>query len=207
MPSDEEYYHWKSATFGSNYDIWHDGLNTSAVQSLTGEARENAVNMLRQGVELKDSHAAQALAAMGEVDVVHQLRAQLAQSSGESKVRVARAINAIQPDESLSTELIEVLEDGSLHWGIRIDAAIGLREFGNDISERALLRVVEHDGKYLVRYHASESLLQRWRVVPLTISSHDDIFKLICAPNDGPINADEQARLSEAVVLLKKLRK
>lgn len=128
--------------------------------------------MLRTGLEIKDSRAAEVLAAMKGVSAVPELQAQLAQSSGDSQVCVARAINAISPDESLSKELVEVLEDGSLHWGVRIDAAIGLREFGDEISERALRQAVEHDGKYLVRYHASESLLQRWRVVPSTVASH-----------------------------------
>jgi hypothetical protein len=162
--------------------------------------------MLRKGVELKDSHAAEALIAMKEVNAVPELRAQLAQSSGDDKVRVARAINAVSQDDSLSKELVDVLESGSF-WGVRIEAAIGLREFGDEVSERALRKAVEHDGTYLVRYHASESLLKRWGVDPSTISKHGEIFKLIGSPSNGPINADEQACLSEAVVLLEKLRK
>ena len=207
MPTEEEYYHWKSATFGSDYDIWHDGLNTASVESLTGEAHEKAMSMLRKGVELKDSYAAEALAAVRDVDAVPDLRAQLAQSSGDDKVRLARAINAISPDESLSKNLIDVLEDGSLHWGVRISAAVGLRDFQDEMSERALLETVERDSNYLVRYNASDSLVKRWGAIPSTISAYRDILDLIGAPIDGPINADQQERLSLAVVCLESLRK
>jgi HEAT repeat protein len=84
------------------------------------------------------------------------LRAQLAQSSGDNKVRLACAI---LPDKALSKNLIDMLEDVSLHWRVRINAAVGLRDFQDEMSERALLKAVEHDGNYLVRYNASDSLV------------------------------------------------
>jgi hypothetical protein len=207
MPNEDNYRRWKGAVFGSDYMIWHDGLDVSAVQSLTGDARENALGMLHKGVELKDPDAAQALAAMGEVSAVAEMRVQLRQSSGENKVRLALAIHALSPDESLANELIEVLENASLHRSTQTSAAIGLRNFGDSASERALLDAIEHNGNFLVRYHASESLLLRWRVVPSDISQHLEIFELIGSPQTGVIAADEQARLSEAIVRLEKLRK
>ena len=207
MPTKDEYYQWIFATFGSDYDICHDGLNTASVTSLTGEAHEKALTMLYKGVELRDSRAAEALAAMNEVNALSDLRAQLAQSSGESKVRVACAINKISPDESLSKDLVDVLEDSSLFWGPRMSAAIGLCDFRDEMSERALLKAVEHDGDYLVRYHASNTLIKRWRGSSSNILGHRDIFDLISEPSHGPINKDQQERLRNAIMRLEGLRK
>jgi hypothetical protein len=206
MPNEDEYRRWKEATFGPEYMIWHEGIELSGVGSLTGDARENTLHMLRKGVEMQDPHAAQALAAIGEVSTVAEMRTQLPQSSGENKVRLARAIHALLPDESLAKELIEVLQNGSLHWGDQMNAAIGLRDFGDSESELALLCAIAHNGNFLVRYHANQSLLHRWRVTPPD-TERREIFELIPSPQNGVVAADAQTRLSEATVRLEKLRK
>jgi hypothetical protein len=59
-----EWHKWKTATFGEEYMIWHDGLELSGVVNLKGEEREKALVMLRRGVEFGDRHCGTALAAM-----------------------------------------------------------------------------------------------------------------------------------------------
>jgi len=159
------------------------------------------------GVELGDEHACEALAAMGDTSAIAEMRAELRESSGASRVRIARAIHALSPDESLANELVEVLEDPSLFWSQQMNAAIGLRDFGDPGSERALLDAIQHNVDYLVRYHASESLLQRWHVTPPDISKHPDIFELISKPDENMPAAERDPLLSEAVTRLKRLRK
>jgi hypothetical protein len=60
----EEWFKWKTATFGDAYIIWHDGLELSGVISLTGSEREKALVMLRRGIDFSDEDCATALAAM-----------------------------------------------------------------------------------------------------------------------------------------------
>jgi hypothetical protein len=60
----EEWYEWKTTTFGDAYHIWHDGLCVSLVTSLEGEEREKALVMLQRGLDLGDSDSGTALAAM-----------------------------------------------------------------------------------------------------------------------------------------------
>lgn len=196
---------WKDATFGSGYMIWHDGLDVDAVTRLRGEARERAVDMLRLGLTQGDAHAAQALAAMGEPATRAEILAQLARSSGGSRVRLALAAHALRPDPALAAHLVEVLRS-ELHWGERIDAAIGLRRFTGDADETALLAAVG-DADYLVRYHACESLLARWRVAPADISGHPEIFARICDPDEGAASTNDAARHAEARALLLALRR
>jgi HEAT repeat protein len=165
--------------------------------------------MLLFGVKTGDSHAATALAAMGETGAVPDIRTALTTASGDHKVRFASAIHDLSPEDSssnsISRELIEVLEKTDSPWSTRITAAIGLKDFGDAASEQALLKAVENDKDYLVRYHSCDSLLLRWGVEPPQISSHSDIFKLICDPREGDAIMDLPTRGREAVVLLEKL--
>jgi hypothetical protein len=60
----EEWFKWKTETFGDAYHIWHDGLNISGVRSLLGEEHEKALVMLHRGLDFGDGDCATALAAM-----------------------------------------------------------------------------------------------------------------------------------------------
>lgn len=197
MSNQEEWRRWKAEVFDSEYMIWHDGLPIEKVQHLAGDERENAIRMLRIGVDVGDSHATQALAAMGETSATTEMRDQLRQASSGDKVRVALAIHALEPDESLASELIEVLKTPP--WSQQIDAAIGLRKFTDLASESALLHAVE-DNAFLVRYHACESLLYRWQITPSGISAHPEISKLI-----GMLGSTPESR-KEATARLELLR-
>jgi hypothetical protein len=185
--------------------IWHDGLCTELVAELRGDARRQALEMLRLGVALGDSHAAEALAAMNEAGDTPAMRAQLQSARGADRVRVALAIHSVAPDPELASRLIGVLR-GHPSWSDRIDAAIGLRRFAGAADEAALLEAVAKDPEYLVRYHASESLLARWRVSPSKISKHESIFGDICGPDEGEPGTGDFARYARARAKLEKLR-
>lgn len=196
---------YKERVFGTEYMIWHDGLDTSAVASSTGAAREDTLTMLRLGVSLGDAHAAQALSVMGDAESTSAMRAQLARACGTSRVRLARAIHALSPDPALAAELVGVLRSPD-HWSVRIDAAIGLRDFGGEGDERALLDAVAGDPEYLVRYHAAESLLARWRVRPASITKHRAIFQRLAGPQEGAPSPEDFARFAEARAMLEAAR-
>jgi len=204
MSSRDPYYEWKERVFGSDYMIWHDGLQTGAVTGLVGPAREEALAMLRIGVAKGDSHAALALAEMGDVLSLDAMRAQIATSHGSEKVRAVLSVHRLAPDESLATHLIDVMRSGA-PWSVRIDAAIGLRHFGSAVTERALLDAVATDTEYLVRYHAGESLLARSRVGNKEISKHPEIFARIIGPREGPPAGEDFTRYEEARRMLEAL--
>ena len=205
--TEAEYNAWKISTFGDLRHIWYDGLPVEAVTSLSGDARSHAVRMLIFGVQNKDEHAAATLSAMGETSGLPDLRTALSTASGNNKVSIALAINHLSREEGSSTmakELISVLEEQDLHWGTRLKAAMGLRAFKDKESEEALLRAVEGQDDYLVRFHSCESLLVRWGVEPSDISLHPAIFSLICE-EDASKDKAEGGR--EAVRLLNQLKK
>lgn len=189
---------WKEATFGSEYMIWHDGLDVGAVTRLTGAARAEALGLLALGIELGDAHAAEALAALGDAASVPALRALLPTLYGASRVKVAVALHRLAPDESLAVELIGVMHS-PIFWGDRLEAARDLRLFTCPEAEAALLSTVAHDPEYLVRYHASDSLLVRYGVTPADIAQHKALFADICGPRGDAPNTDEDfARFARA---------
>lgn len=196
---------WKEATFGSGYMIWHEGLDVGAVTRLRGEARTRALEMLWLGLSLGDDRAAQALAAMGDASKLDAMHRLLARSADAERVRVALAIHTLRPDPTLAAHLIAVLQ-GRGHWGPRIDAAIGLRSFAGADDEAALLAAVG-DPEYLVRYHACETLLRRWKVAPADVSRHPRIFACICGPQHGAPTDADLARYAAARPLLAALRR
>jgi hypothetical protein len=133
------------------------------------------------------------------------LRQALANSKGEDKVGFALAIHQQEPDEALAENLIDVLKNGS-YWGVKMHAAIGLRHFSSEASERALLDAVEHDDAYLDRYHAYGSLLARWKVRS-DDKDGNDIMKLIGKPKSNEsITEEYQKSLTEARERLERLR-
>ena len=208
--TEADYMTWKISTFGDLFHVWHDGLDVGAVTSLSGDARSHAVRMLIFGVQKKDGHAATALAAMDETSAVPDLRTALSTAGNENKVSIALAINSLTREKDSSTlakELVSVLEVQDLHWGTKIDAAIGLRTFKDKESEEALLGAVEGQDDYLVKYHSCETLLVRWGVRPSSISSHPAIFSLIRDVREGDSIQDMGKRGVEAVRFLNRLKK
>lgn len=206
MAIDEAAYRaFKESTFGSEYMIWHDGLYTGAVTGLKGEARAHALAMLRFGLSIGDAHAAEALAAMGDDGARDAMLASLSDADSAAVVRTALAAHALRAAPALASHLVRVLESRE-PWSVRIDAAIGLRHFNGDDDERALLDRVAHDAEYLVRYHACESLLARWKETRRDISKHAAIFALIAVPSEGAPSAAHFAGYAKARAALLALR-
>ena len=196
---------WKEETFGTGYHIWHEGLDVRAVTRLKGQARSRALAMLRLGRSLGDDHASEALAAMGDAPTIAAMRARLDAGdpylSPTTRVRIAAILHGIEPDPTLADHLVAVLAatcSKGQHWSPRIDAAIRLRAFSGAADEAALLAAVA-DRSYLVRYHACESLLHRWRAGRRQLTDHPQLFALIRGPDDDAVpTADDLARYDEA---------
>lgn len=202
---------WKEETFGTGYHIWHEGLDVSVVTRLKGQARANAEAMLRLGRSLGDDHASEALAAMGDIATLAAMRAELLADDPTlppaARVRTARLLHRLRPDPELAEHLVAVLRapwSEGQPWSPRVDAAIGLRDFDGDDVDAALLAAVA-DPVYLVRYHAGESLLLRYRARPWQIAAYPRIFALIREPVSAPPTAADRARYAEAAQRLRAL--
>jgi hypothetical protein len=186
---------WKTATFGEGYHIWHDGLGVELVTRLRGPAREHALHMLRGGLALGDDHAARALAAMDDPADAPAVRAHLESCRGAELVWLALTLHERHPEPTLARRIIAVLQaidPGDRTGSGRLDAAMALRHFPGPDTEAALLAAVA-DPAYLVRYHASESLLALWHIRRADIAKHPAIFAQI--RDDAGDHADARDRL------------
>jgi hypothetical protein len=119
------------------------------------------------------------------------------------------AIHRVEPDETLAEILIDVLKIG-WHLSIRMDAAIGLRGFCSEESERALLGAIEHDVAYLVRCNAFLSVMVRWKEM-VDKNERKEISELIASPNAAlnrgdVMTEDYQRNLTKARERLEKLK-
>lgn len=202
---------WKTDTFGTGYQIWHEGLDVGAVTRLKGQARASALAMLRLGRALGDDHASEALAAMGDAPTIAAMRARLAAGdpflSPTARVRIAAILHGVEPDPRLAEHLVAVLRttwSKGQHWSPRVDAAIGLREFDGPDDEAALLDALA-DPNYFVRYHACESLLHRYRASRRRLSAHPKLLALLRSPDDDVPSPQDAGRHAEARRILQAL--
>jgi hypothetical protein len=193
---------WKTATFGDGYHIRHEGLGVELVTELKGSARSEALHMLRQGLALADVDAVRALAAMNEPADAAAVRAHLERCHGAELVWLCATLHEHHPEPALAARIIAVLQaidPADLTGSGRLEAALVLRAFPGPATEAALLAALA-DPAYLVRYHASESLLALWRIKPGDIAKHRAIFANI--RHHGPIEPAAAARARDQLLAL-----
>lgn len=144
---------------------------------LQGEERVEAEGMLIDSMESGSHYAAMGLREMRSKKAVPKLKETLAKSTDDLKIFVAIALNVIEETEKYIPDIIEVLVNCGSSC-TRLVAARELRRYRSPESIRALYNAVR-DLDYLVRNHASESLLSIHGFDP-SISEYHEIFQLIC---------------------------
>ncbi len=184
----------------SPYMMWHDGICTGILLGLPEEEKKEAENLLIESVKKDGMWPTQGLIELKSKKAIPVLKQRLkANPSTIIKIRVAFALEKIEETGEYVHFLIEELLNAPF-WGDRIEAAMNLRHFPSKETVNALYKAME-DSEYLVRNHASESLLAIHGFVP-DISSHSEIFELICA--DKERNIDPSAMHVKAIELLNK---
>jgi hypothetical protein len=177
---------WREVTFGDPYLVWHEGADFTALISAARSDPETVAGMLRIGLHADDPLAAQsigALAAAGlaPADAQQLLTDAALTSSPHALVRVAQALHQLTGEPSWADPIATVLASTE-HWGVRIDAAIALSEFAPTAHLIDVLATAVTDPEYLVRYHASNTLL-RYAGNSVDIGDHPT---LLSSPSGSP---------------------
>lgn len=170
MPS-ENWNRFYESYFGDPYMAWHDGLDESALLSLTGEERDRAEQMLTDALDSSDHRPAAGLAALRSPEAATSLKAALSGASGTAKVQTALALWRIEKYAPAVYALLSVLKEGA-HWSIRMDAARALGDVPVPPVIQALWEAVEKDPADLVRSHAATSLLDIYNIPRDDYNSH-----------------------------------
>ena len=174
MPSAEWNYFLENY-YGNPYMMWHDGIDETSVLPLKGEEREKAEDMLIHSLEEGSHYGAIGLREMRSTKAVPILEEQLDQTTGTLAVEIAVALCMIKNTLEYVPHILAALKM-SPFWSDRIRAAISLRRFPTDEVVNALFESVAKDRDYLVRNHASETILFLHGLEP-SISMYKDIFK------------------------------
>ncbi len=205
MPSDEWKY-FMDNYYGNPYMMWHDGINEKSVTRLVGEERDQAEDMLIQSLKEGDHYAAIGLRELRSEKAIPHLEEVLQRSSGVLAVEIAVALCIIRGNHEFVPQVIAVLKR-SPFWSARIRAALSLRRFPTTEVIESLYESVARDPDYLVRNHASETLLFLHSLEP-AISEHKEIFNHMIFEYDrdgGKPTEEAYDHYSECARLLREL--
>jgi hypothetical protein len=202
MPSNEWEY-FMDNFFGDPYMMWHDGIDPTAASRLQGEERTKAEKMLIESMNRGNYWAPMGLREMKSKKAIPYMKELIETAYSRLGIEIAVALNVIENTTDYVPYLIHALQNVSSPYD-RFAAAIALREFGTPEAIDALFEAIK-DPDYLVRNHASESLLAIHGLEP-TISKHDEIFGFICTDSEDE-GSYKKALMSfeKAIVLLKQL--
>jgi len=204
MPS-RQWDYFMANFFGDAYMMWHDGIDPTAVCLLEGVERDQAESMLIESMEEGSHYAAMGLRELRSEKAVLVMKRMLEKVSADLQIEIAIALNVIEKTTEYNPYLIRILLEYPSPY-VRLNAAKKLRDFPTPEVIAALYDAV-CDIDYLVRNHASESLLFIHGLKPM-ISNHKEIFDLICSESDKEIEIRDQERATKyknAVDLLKNL--
>ena len=204
MPS-RQWDYFMSNFFGDPYMMWHDGIDPTAACILEGAERDQAEAMLIKSLEEGSHYAAMGLRELHSANAVPLMKRMLVKVSAELLVEIAIALNVIEETTEYNPYIIQILLEYPSPY-VRLSAARKLRDFPTPEAIAALYDAVS-DVDYLVRNHASESLLFIHGLEPM-ISDHSEIFGFICTerePEENVTAKDAAHRYKKAEEMLKSL--
>ncbi|TFH08826.1 MAG: HEAT repeat domain-containing protein, partial [Candidatus Thorarchaeota archaeon] len=184
MPS-RQWDYFMATFFGDPYMMWHDGIDPTAACILEGAERDQAEDMLINSMEEGSHYAAMGLRELRSEKAVPLMKQMIVKVSADLLIEIAIALNVIENTTDYNPYLIQILLEYPSPY-VRLNAARKLRDFPTPEAIAALYDAVS-DVDYLVRNHASESLLAIHGLEPM-ISEHKEIFSLICTGSDPEKN-------------------
>lgn len=174
MPS-REWNRFMDNYYGDPYMMWHDGIDEKSVTRLKGDERDQAEAKLIESLEEGNHYAAIGLRELRSLKAIPHLESLLESSRGRLAIEIAVALCVIKNTHDYVPGILAALKRAPF-WSDRMRAAIALRRFPAREVVEVLFESVARDRDYLVRNHASETLLFLHGLKP-TISEHKEIFK------------------------------
>jgi HEAT repeat protein len=181
MPS-REWENFMENYYGDSYMMWHDGIDEKSVTKLKGQEREKAEDMLLVSLEEGNHYAAKGLRELRSEKAVPFLVKNLFSGSGTLTIEISVALCMIKDTFDYVPHIIGVMRKHPF-WSQRMYAARALRRFPSEEVVEALFETVAKDPDYLVRNHASETILFLHGLKP-AISEHTSIFQLMIVEFD-----------------------
>lgn len=182
------------------YEIWHEGFDVQSLSCLSAQEQRLAEDILLQHLE-QGSTDPRIVVGLGELRsqrAIPGLAKCLQSSRGDrSVIEPAIALWRIAHSQQALSALIEALAELPDFFG-RMDAAIGLGDCRCQQAAQALQQALS-DEAYLVRYHATNSLLMIYSLWPHRKRGHPLAIKLM---SDDP--QKREAAITRILALIKK---
>jgi len=187
---------WREQTFGTDFEIWHDGLALENLESLDAAERAKVVRLCLEGLRQTDWVAAEVLAALGATDSVPAIDRAFSQAAPDGLSRIAVALRRLTGKDGYAAPVIALLRS-TQHWSLRAEAARALGAFSGPEAIAALEEAAA-DPEYLVRVHACNSLLKIWGHAPADVTQVSRLF--------GAIKGEGLADASQVEAALQSVR-
>lgn len=181
------------------YETWHEGFDVQSLSRLSAEEQRLAEDILLQHLEQGeiDSRIVVGLGELRSQRAIPALTKRLQSSRGEkSVIEPAVALWQIAHSQEALSALIEALAGLPDFFG-RMDAAIGLGDCRCQQAAQALQQALS-DEAYLVRYHATNSLLMISSLWPHRKRGHPLAVKVM---SDDP--QKREATINRILALIK----
>ena len=177
-----EWADYRQEAFGDPYLVWHDGPDFAEFQARFAADPELATRMLAEGLAEGDALAAQtprelSLTTEQRAALVRMLTETLKTATPGVQLEAGASLFALTGSAEWSALVVEVLAS-TVHWGIRIDAAIRLKAFPPTPALVAAVARGVRDQEYLVRYHCANTLLH-WAGRDEDISDDAELFGMV----------------------------
>lgn len=181
-PDESEWAAYRQEAFGEPYLVWHDGPDFYVFRERFAADPALATRMLLAGIEEGDALAAQTpreltLTEEQRAGFVAMLREALPGANAGVRLEAGASLFTLTGDPAWSAPVMEVLTS-TVHWSVRIDAAIRLKVFPPTPALVAGLAEGVRDPEYLVRYHSANTLL-RWAGRTEEVSDYKELFGLL----------------------------
>lgn len=201
--ADPTWAQYREEAFGEPYLVWHDGPDFAVFQDRWAADPALAARMLLAGVAEGDALAARTIR---ELELTPDQRSHftatlLAASvlhTGASRIAAARSLYELTGDAGSASAIAEEL-NAPRFWSDQLDAALALRDFPPTADlVTSLSRAIRENEEYLVRYHASNTLL-RWSGSDHEIEDEAPLFGLLVGEDPagwGRVADDLTARVA-----------
>jgi hypothetical protein len=197
---------WRDDVFGDPYTVWHEGPEFTRLVDLARSQPDEVAHKLAEGLTEEDPVAAQAIAALAELDLAPppaeaQLKAAATTATETFLIRVAQTLHTLTNDESWAVPITSVLTSDAF-WGVRVDAALALSAFTPTQALIEALTKTTADDEYLVRYHSANTLLT-YAGEPKSIGDQGKLFDQITRPQEGDPTTADRAEWQKTATKLK----
>jgi len=155
----ETWNEFKQRVWGTDYEIWHDGIESGGLDFYIQKEGSHVKEMLLKGLEAEDPTAVLGLYSFPADEIVDDLKKAFSRSASHFKIELAKLLYTIDEENrgAYRDTLIDRLQNAG-DPGVQIAAAEAMSGFNDEAMQQALTQASKNADDNLVRAAALRSL-------------------------------------------------